>query len=76
MSENSKRPVTVRFDKEVHDRLQQMSQDSGESITELVRKLGSATARVGSEILESSTFTPGYILGSSWLPDWLLWNPR
>ena len=39
MSENSKRPVTVRFDKEVHDRLQQMSQDSGESITELVRNL-------------------------------------
>ena len=39
MSENSKRPVTVRFDKEVHERLQQMSQDSGESITELVRKL-------------------------------------
>ena len=39
MSENSKRPVTVRFDKEVHDRLHQLSQDSGESITELVRKL-------------------------------------
>ena len=39
MSENSKRPVTVRFDKEAHDRLQQLSQDSGESITELVRKL-------------------------------------
>ena len=39
MSENSKRPVTVRFDKEVHARLQQMSQDSGESITELVRNL-------------------------------------
>ena len=39
MSENSKRPVTVRFDKEVHDRLQQMSQDSGDSITELVRNL-------------------------------------
>ena len=39
MSENSKRPVTVRFDKEVHERLQQMSQDSGDSITELVRNL-------------------------------------
>ena len=39
MSENSKRPVTVRFDKEVHDRLQQMSQDNGDSITELVRNL-------------------------------------
>ena len=39
MNENSKRPVTVRFDKEVHERLQQMSQDSGDSITELVRNL-------------------------------------
>ena len=39
MSENSKRSVYVRFDKEVHDRLQQMSQNGGESITELVRNL-------------------------------------
>ena len=39
MSENSKRSVYVRFDKEVYDQLQQMSQDSGESITELVRNL-------------------------------------
>ena len=39
MSENSKRSVTVRLDKEVHDQLQQLSQDSGESITELVRDL-------------------------------------
>ena len=29
----------MRFDKEVYDQLQQMSQDSGESITELVRNL-------------------------------------
>ena len=39
MSENSRRSVTVRFDKEVHDRLQALSQTSGENITELVRNL-------------------------------------
>lgn len=39
MSESSKRSVYVRFDKEVHDRLQALSQTSGENITELVRSL-------------------------------------
>ena len=39
MSENSRRSVTVRFEKEVHDRLQALSQTSGENVTELVRNL-------------------------------------
>ena len=45
MSENSKRSVYVRFDKEVYDQLQQMSQDSGESITELGPKPGRTRAQ-------------------------------
>jgi len=39
MSESSKRSVTVRFEREVHERLQALSQTSGENITELVRSL-------------------------------------
>lgn len=39
MSENSRRSVTVRFEKDVHERLQALSQTSGENVTELVRNL-------------------------------------
>ena len=39
MSESSRRSVTVRFEKDVHDRLQALSQTSGENVTELVRNL-------------------------------------
>jgi hypothetical protein len=39
MSESNKRSVFVRFDRNVHDRLQALSQTSGENITELVRNL-------------------------------------
>ncbi|MGE3738213.1 MAG: hypothetical protein AB7I59_01745 [Geminicoccaceae bacterium] len=39
MSENTKRSVTVRFEREVHERLQALSQTSGENLTELVRNL-------------------------------------
>ena len=39
MSENTKRSVTVRFERDVHERLQALSQTSGENLTELVRNL-------------------------------------
>ena len=39
MSENTKRSVFVRFEKDVHERLQALSQTSGENLTELVRNL-------------------------------------
>ena len=39
MSESNKRSVYVRFERDVHDRLQALSQTSGENVTELVRNL-------------------------------------
>ena len=39
MSENTKRSVFVRFERDVHERLQALSQTSGENLTELVRNL-------------------------------------
>ena len=50
MSENSRRSVTVRFEKEVHDRLQALSQTSGENVTELVRNLVERALRQDSSI--------------------------